>query len=544
MFRWEILNTANSLEELKDAILKNRIGNLTKDDFLNPPAPVSFINKDYFSDDFLENLKKAKQLIFDAISEDTLILIHGDYDSDGVCATSIILDTLTKILNYNNVGYIIPDRFEDGYGLSDKTLQKLFDLAFNKNFLLITVDCGITAVSQIEKLKNLGNKVIITDHHHQSENIPKADAVVWSDKVVGSTLAWILSLGLGNKNPEYLSISSIATITDVFPLQDINRSIVSHGINILRKKPPFFITEMLKSLSKKKEEISTYDLGFVIGPRLNSSGRIGSANIAVEMITSNEVSKVSECVAIINNNNVERQKITSDSVDSIEIDENNIPEIIVSYNPSYHEGVMGLIASKILQKYNRPVLVISGEGDLLKGSARSLEGVNIVEILNKASELFISFGGHAQAAGFSLKPQNLEILKERILEIFKETHSDFIFEKKITIDSKIEAVMINEDLCGFINMLEPFGSGNLEPIFNTNGFQISEIKFIGAEKNHLSLKLSLDSVIYKAIFFNFEKNKYPELYLGQKIDIIYKVKTNIFNGKKNIDLHLIDIKNA
>ncbi len=544
MFRWEILNTSNSLEELKEVILKNRVGNLTTDDFLNPPAPVSFINKDYFSEDFLENLKKAKQLIFEAISEDKLILIHGDYDSDGVCATSIILDTITKILNYNNVGYIIPDRFEDGYGLSDKTLQRLLDLAFNKNFLLITVDCGITAVSQIEKLKKLGNKVIVTDHHHKGENIPNADAVVWSDKVVGSTLAWILSLGLGNKNPEYLSISSIATITDVFPLQDINRSIVSHGINILRKKPPFFIAEMLRSLSKNKEEISTYDLGFVIGPRLNSSGRIGSANIAVEMITSNEASKVSECVAIINNNNIERQRITSDSVDSIEIDEKNIPEIIVSYNPSYHEGVMGLIASKILQKYNRPVLVISGEGDLLKGSARSLEGINIVEILSKAPELFISFGGHAQAAGFSLKSQNLEILKERILEIFREIHSDFIFEKKIIIDSKIEAILINEDLCSFINTLEPFGSGNIEPIFNTNGFQISEIKFIGAEKNHLSLKLSLNNIFYKAIFFNFEKNKYPELYLGQKIDIIYKVKTNIFNGKKNIDLHLIDIKNA
>lgn len=544
MFQWEVLNVSNSLEDLKDFILKTRLGGLTKEEFLNPPLPVSFINKDFFSEEFLDSLRKAKQLIFEAISENKLILIHGDYDSDGVCATSIILDTLTKSLNYQNCGYIIPDRFEDGYGLSNKTLQKLLDLSFNQNFLLITVDCGITAVQQVKHLKELGNKVIITDHHHQGENLPEADSIVWSDKVVGSTLAWILSLGLGNKNPDYLCLASIATITDVFPLKDLNRSIVSHGIDVLRKKPPFFIVELFKSLSKKKEETSTYDLGFVIGPRLNSSGRIGSANIAVEMITSNEETKVKECVSIINNNNVTRQSITTESVESIEIDESNIPEIIVSFNPSYHEGVMGLIASKILQKYNRPVLVISGDKDLLKGSARSLEGINIVEILSKMSDLFVSFGGHAQAAGFSLKPENLELLKNRLVEVFNEIYQNYSFERKIKVDSQIGLDLINEDLCMFIDSLNPFGPGNLEPIFRSNGLTISEIKFIGSEKNHLSLKLDMNSNKFKAIFFSFEKSKYPELYLGQKIDIIYKVKTNIFNGRKNIDLHLIDLKNG
>lgn len=544
MFQWEVLNVSDSLEDLKDFILKSRLGGLTKEEFLNPPVPVSFINKDFFSEEFLENLKKAKQLIFEAISENKLILIHGDYDSDGVCATSILLDTLSKTLNYPNCGYVIPDRFEDGYGLSNKTVKKLLDLSFNQNFLLITVDCGITAILQVEHLKALGNKVIITDHHHQGENLPNADALVWSDKVVGSTLAWILSLGLGNKNPEYLSLASIATITDVFPLKDFNRSIVSHGIDILRKKPPLFIMELLKSLSKKKEDITTYELGFVIGPRLNSSGRIGSANIAVEMITSLEETKVKECVSIINNNNVTRQSITTESVESIEIDESNIPEIVVSFNPSYHEGVMGLIASKILQKYNRPVLVISGDEDLLKGSARSPEGINIIEVLNRMSDLFVSFGGHAQAAGFSLKPENLDVLKNKSVEVFKEIYKNHSFEKRIKVDSLIGLNVVNEELCKFIDSLNPFGPGNLEPIFKSDGLMVTEIKYIGSEKNHLSLKLESNNDKFKAIFFGFEKNKYPELYLGQKIDIIYKVKTNLFNGRKNIDLHLIDFKNG
>jgi single-stranded-DNA-specific exonuclease len=202
---------------------------------------------------------------------------------------------------------------------------------------------------------------------------------------------------------------------------------------------------------------------------------------------------------------------------------------------------MGLIASKILQKYNRPVLVVSGHGDLLKGSARSPEGVNIVEILNNCSELFVSHGGHAQAAGFSLKPENLENLKNKVLEAFKEFYPLHSFEKKVKVDSQIRIEIVNEELCKFIDSLNPFGPGNYEPVFKSEGLVISEIKFIGSEKNHLSLKLDGE---YKAIYFGFEKNKYPELYLGQKIDIIYKVKTNEFNGRKNIDLHLVDIKNA
>jgi single-stranded-DNA-specific exonuclease len=542
MYDWEILSDCKTLEQLENFLLTSRSGNLTISEFYNPPHPKDFISENYFGIDFLKNLKLAKQKILESISNGDLILIHGDYDADGVCATTIMFDTITKVLNYNNCGYIIPDRFEDGYGLSDKTVQKLLDLSFNKPFLLITVDCGITAIKQIEDLRKLNCRVIVTDHHHKSDTLPDCEAIVWSDKVVGSTLAWILSLGLGNKNPLYLGLVTIATITDVFPLKDINRAIIKHGLEVIRKKPFNPIDKLIESINKKKEEIDTVDLGFGIGPRLNSSGRIGSADIAVEMLTSLDEMKVSECVKIINSNNIERQRITSESLEKFQIDENNIPEIIISFDKNYHEGVMGLIASKILQKYHRPTLVVSEGHGVLKGSARSLDGVNIVELLSKISDIFKSYGGHAQAAGFSLLPENFDKLKGRILTEFKKEYSNFNFKKKLKVDSLLDVNLLNFDLFKILSKIEPFGTGNYEPIFCSEGFSITEIKFVGVEKNHLSLKLSKDGTPFKAIFFSFPKNNISEVYLGQKVDLVYKISSNEFNGKRSLDLHLLDLR--
>jgi len=542
MYEWEILSDCKTLDELENFLLKSRCGDLSLSEYYNPPHPKDFISEEYFGLDFLDNLKNAKKQILDSIHNNELILIHGDYDADGVCATSIMFDTITKVLSYNNCGYVIPDRFEDGYGLSDKTVQKLLDLSFNKPFLLITVDCGITALKQIEALRKFNCKVIVTDHHHKGESLPECEAIIWSDKVVGSTLSWILSLGLGNKNPAYLGLASIATITDVFPLKDINRAIIKHGLEILRKKPFEPIDRLIESINKKKEEISTVDLGFGIGPRLNSSGRIGTADIAIEMLTSTDEMKMTECIKIINSNNLERQKITSESLDKVDIDEKNLPEIIISFDKNYHEGVMGLIASKILQKYHRPALVVSEGHGVLKGSARSLEGVNIVELLSKISDIFKSYGGHSQAAGFSLLPENFEKLKERIITEFQKIYPNYNFKRKLKIDCDLSINLLNWELFKILEKIEPFGTGNLEPIFCTRGFSVNEIKYVGSEKNHLSLKLLKEGYNFKGIFFSVPKNELPDLFLGQKIDIVYKISSNEFNGKRSLDLHLVDLK--
>ena len=541
MFDWQVASSSKNLEDLKSNILSERLGELNIETYLNPPQPVTFINQKYFDQELIDNLKKAKEIILDAISKNELIIIHGDYDADGVCATAIILKTIKQVLNYPNCESIIPDRFEDGYGLSDKTVKKILDLSFNQKHLLITVDCGITSVNQIQELKSLGNRIILTDHHHKPEILPPADAIIWSDKVVGSTLSWFLALGLGNKDPKYLSLASIATVTDVFPLTNLNRSIVKHGLNILKTNPPLPIRNLMQSLGKNIKDISTYELGFVIGPRLNSSGRIGSADSSLDFISSEDTEQIRNSISLIDTINQQRQQITEESLQNLDINESSLPKIVIVFNEDFHEGVMGLIASRIVQKYHRPALVISRNENKLKGSARSIKGVNIIELLNLFKDKFLSVGGHELAAGFSLEESNLELLKNSLLSYMDENFKDFSFVKKIKVDSQIDFSLINMELLNFISSLEPFGTSNDEPIFITKSATIKDKRFIGEKKNHLSLNLEQSGRNFKALLFNFDKS-FENLYLGQKIDIIYKIRKNEYNNNISIDLNLVDLQ--
>lgn len=542
MFDWEILSSPSNLNELKEKILNSRLNSYSEADFYNPPPPVSLLNK-FFTQELFDEIKNAKDIIFQAVSENKLILIHGDYDADGVCASSILYQTIKNVLKHDNCFTLIPDRFEDGYGLSDKTVQKLLDLAFNQNFLLITVDCGITSVSQVAYLKSLGNQVIITDHHHHGEIIPDADALIWSDQVVGSVLSWLLSIGLGNKDPKILALASIATVTDVFPLVGFNRSIIKHGLNILKNNPPVSIETILDSANKNFKDTSVYDLGFVIGPRLNSSGRIGSADTSLELLNSDSRERAVELVSILNEVNLRRQKVTEDSLLKIDIDFENLPKIVIIYAPDFHEGVMGLMASKIVQKYNRPALVLSSNEGKYKGSARSIKGINIIEILKKFQEDFVSVGGHELAAGFSLLPENYESLKQKLENYLEKNFSNFNFKKKIEVTAVIDFEILSFEILEFLDKLEPFGNGNEEPIFSSLGLVIRDIKYLGEKKNHLSLILSDGVRDYKGIMFNFDKDL-MEFYLGLKVDIAYKIRKNEYRGNTSLELNLVDIKKS
>jgi len=541
MYDWNVLSSPKDLVDLKQFLLESRLNGFSESEFFNPPHPVSLINEKYFETNLFENIKKSKEIIKQAILDGKLIIIHGDYDADGVCATTILYQTIRNTLNYSNCLTLIPDRFEDGYGLSDRTVQKLLDLSFNQNFLLVTVDCGVTSISQVAFLKNLGNQVIITDHHHKPDILPECDSIIWSDKVVGSTLSWLLSIGLGNKDPKILGLASIATVTDVFPLVGFNRSMIKHGLDVLRSNPPVSIETILDSHNKNFKDINVYDIGFVIGPRLNSSGRIGSADTSLQLLNSEDRSIAKDTVKLINEINLKRQKITEESLASLTIDGGSIPKIIIVFSLDFHEGVMGLIASKIVQKYNRPALVVSSGDGKYKGSARSIKGINIIEILKYYSDDFISVGGHELAAGFSLEPEKFTTLKEKIEDHFDKNFSEFNFKKTINISSTISSEMINFELLNFLNKMEPYGNGNEEPVFCTKNLKVKEIKYLGEKKNHLSLLLYDNFNEFKGLFFNFEKDNI-ELYIGQVIDIAYKIRKNEYRGNISIDLNLVDIK--
>jgi single-stranded-DNA-specific exonuclease len=541
MYDWEIQSQSFSFTDIKRNLLQNSLGDFSEEEFFNPPQPVKLLNSRFFENYFFDSIKMAKEIIFSAISENKLILIHGDYDADGVCATSILYQTIKNTLNYQNCLTLIPDRFEDGYGLSDKTVQKLLDLAFNSNFLLITVDCGITSVSQVNYLKNLGCSIIITDHHHAGNEKPNADVIVWSDKVVGSTISWLLSLGLGNKDPQVMCLSSIATVTDVFPLVGFNRSLVKHGLSVLKTTPPISIETILDLNNKNIKQITTYDLGFVIGPRLNSSGRIGSADTSLELLNSENREQAKFYVNILNEVNTKRQKITEDSLNEVEIDSNALPKILIIYKDKFHEGVMGLIASRLVHKFNRPVLVLSSNEGNYKGSARSVKGINIIEILKVYKEDFISVGGHELAAGFSLKPGNFENLKTKLLDHMDKFYKEFNFNKKLKVTTELNIDLIKFELTDLLDNMEPFGTGNEEPLFCSRDLIVKDLKFLGEKKNHLSLLLENQNKIIKGMFFNFDKEVY-DIFLGVKLDLVYKVRKNEYKGNFNVELNIVDIK--
>jgi len=540
MFEWDVKSKSNNLESLKENILSNRNIN-NYEEFINPKDPVRFIND--FSNEFIENVKKSKDMVLETINLGLPIVIHGDYDADGVISTYIIYSTIKNTLNYEDVFYLIPDRFEDGYGLSDKTVQKILALVKFQNFLLITVDCGITSVSQVDYLKKLGNKVIITDHHHQGEVLPNSDSLIWSDKVVGSTLSWILSLSLGNKDPRLLTLIATATITDVFPLRDFNRSIVKKGIEVFKNNPFYPFKKLILNQGLELNDVEVYHLGFVIGPRLNSSGRIGDADLSVSLLNSTQEHQIDRILTEINLINQRRQKYTEDSLKRFSFNKKNLPRVIILNDDEFHEGIVGLIASRIVQTYHRPALVITNNEDFYKGSARSIKGINIIEIIKKYSHLLKGCGGHELAAGFSLAKENFDEFKNELEIYFDKNFEDANFIKKIKVESEIESNLIDFNLLDLINSFAPFGPENEEPVFLVRNFRVIEIKRIGKDKNHLSLKLGQKSLIFKALYFNIPEEAIS-IYLSQEIDLVFKLKKNFFNNQVNIDLHILDMKNS
>ena len=494
-----------------------------------------------FPNELISSVSKAKEIILEAISNNTLIIIHGDYDADGVCATAILYLTLTKTLKYSNVTFVIPDRFEDGYGLSDKTLKKILDLSFNQSFLLITVDSGITSISQVEKIKELGNQVIITDHHHQGDLLPPADVIVWSDEVVGSVISWFVALSLGNKDSQIMSLAGLATVTDVFPIQGFNKVLVRKSLSLMKKNPPLFIKTMYRLIGRKFEDIGVYDLGFVIGPRINSSGRIASADLSLSLLIADEVSEIERLVSDINQINQSRQEMTQEAFEKLDLSSLGSKKIIIYFSPDLNEGLLGLLASKIVQNFHKPAFAIAKNGDYVKGSARSIKGIDVVDILKNSSDFLTSFGGHTMAGGFSLRESDLDLFTSCVEKYVDSKYENFSFEKLILVDCEINSQIISIDLVNFLEKLEPFGNSNEEPVFLLKDLTITEIKKIGTSGQHLSIFVKSDDKNFKCLAFNFDP-KYEELYLGQNIDIIFKTRKNIFNDRINIDLLLVDFK--
>jgi len=540
MYKWNVLGVYNPEKEISISILENR-GTEDIEDFLKIPS----LNKAFkdFPRDFKESLKKSREIIVKAMEKNIPILIFGDYDSDGINATAILFNFFKYEKNYDKVSYFIPNRFEHSYGLSKEAINAaLKDFDENEKVLFITVDVGVTAYDEVSYIKKLGHSIVLTDHHQKPEKVPEADCLLWSDQVCGSVVSWVLSKALGSKSKKSVANAAVATVTDLLPLKGFNRVIVKKGLKVMNSEPPLAFKKMLEISGKSDAEVTAYTLGWVIGPRLNASGRMESSEISIRLLTEKDEKVLEDFAKKLDSKNIERQEKTLEMYEmASEIDEENLPKIIFSVNENYHEGVIGLVSAKLTQRYYRPSVVIALEDGFGKGSVRSISGINIIEVLRKFEELFVDLGGHPMAGGFTIAEENISELIEKVSGYVEKEFKDEIFIPILDVDIEVPVEIITTDILDKIDGLKPFGMGNPQPLFLTKGLGIVSCDIIGKDKTHLKLKLYDGGKYLKAVFFGgarFEK----EFVVGEKIDIVYTLNKNEYNGNTYVDLIVKDFR--
>lgn len=555
-YNWNLLSGTKieDLSKLLDIVLKNReIDDVEA--FLNPTHPSKLLDE---NPEFKENFEKAKKIILKVIKDGKPIVIHGDYDVDGQTATAILWRTLYNDLNYKNVFPYIPNRFDEGYGVSFESLAGIRKMLKDRGFkddstaLLITVDCGIVSNKEIDFAKENNFEVILTDHHQPSGEIPNADAAVWTDKATGAGISWLLAnlllKDIASENNKYLDLAAMGTICDLQPLVGINRSIAQYGIEKLNNSDLAFINAIKDSAQLTK--IDTYEIGWVIGPRLNATGRLESAMDSLRLLCTDSTDQARELAKSLNDVNKSRQDQTqANLLNAIEefkdVEPTDIPNFIVTSHQTYHEGVIGLVAGKLVQTYYRPAIAISidKENGKAKGSARSIKGISIIETLRKFEELFINVGGHEMAAGFSIEETKIETLKTKLSEITFE-NPESTFTRQLDLDCEISEDLANFDTIDEIQRLKPFGVGNPEPTLLIKDLEVFNINIFGKENSHVKLFLNLkNGATLTALAFG--RRDLAEKYKnGDKIDVAGVLSRNVWNGRTSLELKLKDAKQS
>ena len=504
----------------------------------------------------LKGMKSAVEKILKAIENKDKICVYGDYDVDGITATAVMIRTL-KRLGADAV-YYIPNRIEEGYGLGNNSMDIIKELEVS---LIITVDCGIRSNEVVDYAQAVGMEVIITDHHECEGELPKAYSILNPHQpdcdypykgLAGVGVAFKLASALlsrkdiGDYAEELLDIVSIGTIADVVPLLDENRIIVKNGLGRIRKTANKGIKALLTVCGLSDKELNTYNVAFMIAPRINAAGRIADATECVELLLTDDEDKAVEIAERLDSDNRERQKIETDILkcaiaiieETLDTDKNRV---LVLSNDNWHVGVIGIVASRLVDRYYLPAFVISQDGELGKGSARSIPGFNIFEAMSKHSSIFEKYGGHEMAAGFTILTERIDELRDCMN---KEAEKIMGMDKPIPevfVDYKLMPTDITLDTVRQLKLMEPFGTGNTSPVFVYRDLMVTSSRAVGNESKHLSLRVNDGINEIKCIAYNFGSMQ-KLLSFGSKIDIICTVENNIWNGMENVQLNIKDIK--
>ncbi|HEY4601195.1 MAG TPA: single-stranded-DNA-specific exonuclease RecJ [Cerasibacillus sp.] len=492
-------------------------------------------------------IEKAATRIHKAIEEREKILVYGDYDADGVSSTALLMTVLNEL--GAECDFYIPNRFTEGYGPNEAAFIEAKENGFN---VIVTVDNGISAHHEATVAKQLGIDLIITDHHEIQGELPDAYAIIHPKCSESYPFHELAGVGVAFKFAEYLlgffpehllDFVAIGTIADLVPLINENRILAYYGLEKLSatEKPGLIA---LKKQCEIEGIVTEEDVGFLIGPRLNAVGRLQDADMAVELLLSQDEEQARLLAEEIQSINEERQQIVQQIVEEAEamVDPNDQQSVIIVYKEGWNEGVLGIVASRLVRKYNRPTIVlnINSETELAKGSARSIPAFDLFNSCMQIKHIFTSFGGHAQAAGMTLRVENLAELMNGLNQIIREqlTAEDFI--PVIDINYSIDVNDVNETLIAEINQLAPFGMGNPKPIFQISA-QPKEIRQIGHLKNHLKLQFEHENGIMEAIGFRMG-HLYPYMTPKTDITIVGELGINEWNGFKKPQMIIEDIQ--
>lgn len=492
------------------------------------------------------DMGKATERIHQAIENEEKILIYGDYDADGITSTVLMLETLSSL--GANVSSYIPNRFTEGYGPNKDAFEKIIKSGIT---LIITVDNGIAAVDEISFANELGCDVIITDHHKIQEEIPNAYAVIHPEHPEGNypfpTLAGVgvafkLAHALLDIYPDFLlDLVAIGTVADLMPMVSENRIFVKQGLTLLNEDTRLGL-KLLLDIANHSGIIDEQTIGFTIAPRLNAIGRIASAKEGLEFLSTDDILKAQYLAQKIDDYNIERKVITENIINSIEESINFDKDVIVVAGDNFHEGVLGIVASNIIEKYKKPTLIMNIEGEKAKGSARSVFDFNIYEAMSSINHLFTAFGGHSMAAGFSTMVDNIKVIEEELSLLFKkyvDSQEELKIEKEIDLIVSIDD--ISYQLLSDIDVLKPFGGGFEKPILMLEDVTVVDKIYFGSDQQYLRLIVGSDEDKLECISFK-DNDIYKDIEIGKTIDLLCYLDKNNFNGRTKLQLHLIDIQ--
>jgi len=540
----------------------------------------------FYNPFLLKNMEAAVSTIIEHIKKGNLIVVYGDYDADGVTSSVILLETL-RILHAQAEVYL-PDRVSEGYGLNKAAIKSITNQGFK---LLITVDNGIRNCEEIAYARQQGLEVIITDHHVLPEDRKDLPDCLFIDPAdeqevypwpylagVGVAFKLISALLYKSNLPvkqkqlileKALDLVAVGTVADMVSLLGENRLLVKSGLKILNDNKRVGLSELIKiSKINSGRPLEAWNIGWQLGPRLNAASRLSHANTAFALLSTTDQKEAEELASELNNRNISRQKITEEIIADVErqIDKNNLPDIIIGIaqeDQVWNEGVIGLVSGRITEKYYRPSLIITrlveeAEFDInlkklvpkkvsFKGSGRSIEEFNLVEAIEKCSGSLDKYGGHPMACGFSIKSEeNLKEFKKKINQLAKESLKNIELVPKLRIEAELSFNQINLELAEEVSRLAPYGQNNQQPKFVSYSLRVDDVLTMGFENQHVKIRFSSFSnqtevKSFWGISFGGAEN-YKNIKVGSRVDLVYYLEINDFNGRRDVQLKIIDIK--